>query len=45
MMRMDGLIHGESAYPASMTLMTAIILLVIGLVAIFSMLGGAGPLS
>jgi putative membrane protein len=44
-MRMDGLIHGESAYPASMTLMTAIILLVIGLVAIISMLGGTGPLS
>jgi putative membrane protein len=44
-MRLAGLIHGESAYPASMTLMTAIILLVIGLVVIVSMVGGAGPLS
>jgi putative membrane protein len=44
-MRKAGLIHAESAYPPSMTLMTAIILLIIGLVAIVSMLGGVGPLT
>ncbi|MBL8581486.1 MAG: DUF202 domain-containing protein [Rhizobiaceae bacterium] len=42
-MREGGLIHGESAYPTSFTLITAVILLVIGLVAIFSMVFQAGP--
>jgi putative membrane protein len=42
-MREAGLIHGESAYPTSFTLVTAVILLVIGLVAIFSMVFETGP--
>lgn len=33
----DGLVHGESAFPPSLTLITAIILLVIGIFAIVSM--------
>lgn len=43
-MRMSQLIHGESAYPVSLTLLTAIVVLVIGVVAIISMLTGSGPL-
>ena len=38
-----GLIHGESHFPASLTLITAIILLIIGLTAIVSMLFQVGP--
>ena len=37
-MRKDGLIHAQSRFPPSMTLITAMILLVIGLVAIVSMI-------
>jgi putative membrane protein len=33
----DGLIHGESHFPTSLTLITAVVLLIIGLVAIVSM--------
>jgi uncharacterized membrane protein YidH (DUF202 family) len=39
----DGLIHGESEFPPSMTLVTALILLAIGLVAITSMVFQVGP--
>jgi putative membrane protein len=39
----DGLVHGESGFPASLTLITAIILLVIGVAAIISMLFDVGP--
>ena len=42
-MREAGLIHGDSGYPVSFTLVTAVILLVIGLVAIFSMVFHVGP--
>ena len=42
-MREAGLIHGDSGYPVSFTLVTAVILLVIGLVAIFSMVFHIGP--
>ena len=41
-MKEAGLIHGESAFPPSMTLITAAILLLIGLFAITSMLFGGG---
>ena len=34
----DGLIHGESAFPPSLTLVTAVVLLAIGVAAIVSML-------
>jgi len=37
MMKREGLIHGESAYPVSLTLITAVILLAIGLLALVSM--------
>jgi uncharacterized membrane protein YidH (DUF202 family) len=39
----EGLIHGQSRYPVSFTLITAVILLVIGLFAIFSMVFNVGP--
>jgi putative membrane protein len=39
----EQLIHGESAYPVSMTLIVAGLLLVIGLLAISSMIFRAGP--
>jgi len=39
----EHLIHGESAYPVSMTLMVAAVLLAIGLLAILSMVFRAGP--
>lgn len=38
-----GLIHGESVFPPSLTLFTAVALLAIGLVAIVSMLFHVGP--
>ena len=37
-MKADGLIHGESPYPPSLTLLTALILLAIGVAAIVNML-------
>jgi putative membrane protein len=43
-MRDDDLIHGESTFPVSLTLMTAILLLLLGVAAIASMLFNAGPL-
>jgi putative membrane protein len=42
-MKAEGLIHGESGFPPSMTLITAILLLFIGIVAIASMLFNVGP--
>ena len=44
-MKADGLIHAESQYPLSLTLVAAICLLVIGILAILSMVLGTGPLS
>jgi len=44
MLREQGLIHGESEYPYSMTLATAVLLLGLGLVAIVSMVFNIGPL-
>ncbi len=42
-MRDDGLIHGETSFPVSLTLMTALLLLVIGVAAIVSMIFHVGP--
>jgi len=39
----EGLVHGESSFPVSLTLLTAIILLIIGVAAIISMLFNVGP--
>jgi putative membrane protein len=39
----DGLVHGESQFPVSLTLLTAIILLLIGIFAIVSMIFNIGP--
>ncbi len=38
-----GLVHGESSFPLSLTLFTAVILLLIGVAAIVSMVFQAGP--
>lgn len=43
-MRRDGLIHAESQFPPSMTLITAVLLLIIGIFAIVNMLFQIGPL-
>ena len=42
-MRAEGLLHGESVFPLSLTLITALILLVIGVGAIVSMALHIGP--
>jgi putative membrane protein len=42
-MRSEGLIHGESGFPYSLTLITALILLVIGVAAILSLAFRIGP--
>jgi putative membrane protein len=44
-MREQGLIHGESLFPVSLTLITAVALLLIGIAAIASMVFNAGPLA
>ncbi|TIL60557.1 MAG: DUF202 domain-containing protein [Mesorhizobium sp.] len=44
-MAASGLVHAESRFPPSMTLITAFILLLIGLAAIFSMVFQVGPFS
>jgi putative membrane protein len=44
-MNADGLVHAESHFPPSLTLLTAIILLLIGIAAVISMLFKIGPLS
>jgi putative membrane protein len=43
-LKQDGLIHADSPFPASLTLVVAILLLLIGVAAILAMLTGAGPL-
>jgi len=42
-LKADGLVHAESHFPVSLTLMVALLLLVIGLVAITSMVFNVGP--
>jgi putative membrane protein len=42
-MTRDGLIHGESRFPTSMTLIIALLLLVVGVFAILSMVFDIGP--
>ncbi|MGM5033420.1 YidH family protein [Tardiphaga sp. 803_E3_N1_3] len=42
-MAADGLIHAQSQFPVSLTLLTAIILLLIGIFAIVSMIFKVGP--
>jgi putative membrane protein len=37
------LVHGESSYPVSMTLIVAVLLLLLGLLAIVSMVFNVGP--
>lgn len=43
LMAHDGLVHAESRFPASLTLITALVLLAIGVFAIISMLYRVGP--
>jgi len=43
-MRRDGLIHGETGFPVSLTLITAALLFFIGLLAVLGMMFGVGPL-
>jgi putative membrane protein len=42
-MREEGLVHGETTFPFSLTLITALVLLLIGVAAIFSMAFRVGP--
>ena len=42
-MKAEGLVHAESGFPFSLTLMTALLLLVIGCLAIASIAFGIGP--
>jgi putative membrane protein len=42
-MREEGLIHGETTFPFSLTLITALVLLLIGIAAILSMAFRVGP--
>jgi putative membrane protein len=44
MLRKSGLLHAESQFPPSLTLLVAIVLLCIGIAAMFAMLTGEGPL-
>jgi putative membrane protein len=39
----EGLVHGESGFPPSLTLLTALVLLAIGVLAIASMVFRIGP--
>jgi putative membrane protein len=43
-MKAQGLVHAESTFPTSLTLIVAIVLLAVGLLAIYSMVTGGGPL-
>src|SRR6266576_1607897 len=43
MLKADGLVHAESGYPVSFTLIVALVLLVIGVLAIVSMVFNMGP--
>ena len=45
MLKQAGLIHAESQYPLSLTLIVAVLLLAVGIFAIVDMTMGAGPLS
>jgi putative membrane protein len=42
-MKRDGLVHGETQFPVSLTLIVALALLAIGILAIFSMAFNVGP--
>ena len=42
-LRQDGLVHAESGFPVSLTLIVAVALLVVGVFAIISMVFRAGP--
>ena len=42
-MKADALVHAESGFPPSLVLIVALILLLIGLAAAFSMIGHVGP--
>jgi len=42
-MKAQALIHAESGFPASLVLIVAVLLLLIGVVAAFSMIGHVGP--
>ena len=42
-MKAAGLVHGESHFPVSLTLVTAVVLLVIGVAAVVSMVFQVGP--
>jgi len=44
MLKANGLIHAESGYPVSFTLIVALVLLVLGVLAIVSMVFNVGPL-
>jgi inner membrane protein YidH len=44
MLKRSGLLHAESQFPTSLTLLVAILLLCIGIAAILAMLTGEGPL-
>ena len=43
MLKRDGLIHAESQFPLSLTLVVAMVLLAIGVMAILNMVFGVGP--
>jgi putative membrane protein len=42
-MRADGLVHGETSFPLSLTLVVALLLLTLGVFAVASMVFGVGP--
>lgn len=42
-MKQDALIHGETRFPVSLTLVVALLLLTVGLFAVVSMVFGVGP--
>jgi putative membrane protein len=42
-MKAEGFVHGESGFPASLVLIVAVTLLLIGVVAVISMVGHVGP--
>lgn len=42
-MRLEGLIHGESRFPPSLTMITAVLLLAIGIIAILGIVFDIGP--
>ena len=42
-MKLEGLVHAESGFPTSLVLIVAVILLLIGVAAAFSMIGRVGP--